>query len=439
MKISIISFTEQGRSLSLALLGKYRRKEFHITETDLPILEESDGLTFALFTKCKRIGAQDVSQDKAWMDAQPCGISSGTAGGEGYGEDAHGTAAEKSYGEDDHGTAAEKSYGETDHVTVQPVRESVSEWAGRQWKEGSGLLFIGAAGIAVRAIAPHITDKLHDVPVLVMDEKGGFVIPLLSGHVGGANALAAFFSALMGAVPVITTATDLNHTFAVDLFAKKNQLHIVNKEGIAAVSSRALAGQTVTVSVETGHLKAAEYAIQSGKALETGGKFRPKQVAFVPYPPTAPVSVVVSSENRTFDTLLLLRPREYILGIGCKKGKTEEELAEFIEEVMAERCLSPDQIAGIASIDVKKEEPGLLAYARKNRLPFKTYSAGELEGIAGQFAESDFVKEQVGVGNVCERAALAACEGMGTIIVPKQAKNGMTLAVAKRAWSVKMP
>ena len=134
------------------------------------------------------------------------------------------------------------------------VQESVSAWAGEQMAAHHALIFIGACGIAVRAIAPWIMDKLHDSPVLVVDEMGKYVIPLLSGHVGGANELAVRLAGALGAVPVITTATDLHDSFAVDIFAKRNDLRICNREGIAKVSAKVLAGEEITMSVQTGHL-----------------------------------------------------------------------------------------------------------------------------------------------------------------------------------------
>ena len=142
--------------------------------------------------------------------------------------------------------------------TVRFVTQSIGEWAKEQFEERNALLFIGACGIAVRAIAPHITDKLHDSPVLVMDEKGEYVIPILSGHVGGANELAVSLAEKIGAKPVITTATDIHNQFAIDLFAKKNGLTIVNKDGIAKVSSKVLSGKRITMAIEHGHLKKKE-------------------------------------------------------------------------------------------------------------------------------------------------------------------------------------
>ena len=199
------------------------------------------------------------------------------------------------------------------------VEESTGQWAGKQMEEGNALLFIGACGIAVRAVAPWIKDKLHDSPVLVMDEMGHFVIPVLSGHMGGANELAERISKVMGAVPVITTATDLNRKFAVDLFAKRNHLAIADREGIAKISSKILAGEKVTVSVEYGHLRSSADV--------------PEELCLREYPPQSPVDILIDAEGQG-ECLIHLFPKEYVIGMGCRKGKEPEEIAEFIR-----RCL----------------------------------------------------------------------------------------------------
>lgn len=306
--------------------------------------------------------------------------------------------------------------------TVRFVTQSIGEWAKEQFEERNALLFIGACGIAVRAIAPHITDKLHDSPVLVMDEKGEYVISILSGHVGGANELAISLAEKTGAKPVITTATDVHNQFAIDLFAKKNGLTIVNKDGIAKVSSKVLSGKRITMAIEHGHL---------GKIGKLPGK-----IELVEYPPLQKVDVVISSENREFYTMLLLVPKEYAVGIGCKKGKEIEKIEDFILRHLQRVGIIPIQVFGMASIDVKRDEPGLLAWSRKEKIPFITYTAEELKSVKGDFHRSEFVKEQVGVDNVCERAAMKMCEPGGKLIYEKHAEDGMTIAIAGREWRV---
>lgn len=309
---------------------------------------------------------------------------------------------------------------ESQYVLI-PVEERIGEWAGKQMKEKNALLFIGACGIAVRAIAPFVTDKLHDSPVLVMDEKGEYVIPLLSGHIGGANELAYRIAEKTGAVPVITTATDINEKFAVDLFAKKNGLRIVNKEGIARVSAKVLAEKEITMSIESGHWN------ESGNI--------PKGIRMISYPPREFVDIIISTSTENFDAAIRLEPREYVVGMGCRKGKKAEKIAAMIAKSLGELGISQDQILAIASIDVKKEEQGLLSWSRENNVPFITYAADELMKVEGDFHSSAFVMERVGVDNVCERAAVKAC-GEGRLILDKHAEDGMTIAVAKREWSV---
>lgn len=305
---------------------------------------------------------------------------------------------------------------------VQFVTQSIGEWAKEQFEEKNALLFIGACGIAVRAIAPYITDKLHDSPVLVIDEKGQYVIPLLSGHVGGANELAVFIAEKIDAKPVITTATDINDKFAIDLFAMKNGFTIVNKDGIAKVSSKILAGKSITMSIENGH-------------LEKGVKL-PKGIELIEYPPLQKVDVVITSEDREFETAILLRPKEYVIGVGCRKGKEADRIENFIMNHLQKTGISLEKVFGMASIDVKKDEPGFLAFSRKNRLHFITYTAEDLLRVEGEFHTSEFVREQVGVDNVCERAALNMCGTEGKLVYEKQAEDGMTIAIAKREWRV---
>ena len=313
------------------------------------------------------------------------------------------------------------------------VEQPLTEWTGEQMKKRRSLLFIGACGIAVRAIAPFLTDKLNDVPVLVMDEQGRFVIPVLAGHVGGANELAVSLAERMGSTPVITTATDLNHCFAVDLFARRNALHIVNKDGIAKVSSRILAGEEVTMAVEEGHFREEEAGIPGEKRLLEEINV-PEGIRLVSTESLADVLVAPASYGQ--GRLLTLRPKEYVIGIGCKRGKAAEQIDHFVHRVLKESGISMEQVAAFASVDRKKDEEGILWMSSHYGIPFVTYSAEELQQVEGTFHASEFVKSQVGVDNVCERAALRFSGPDGILITGKQAEDGITAAVVKRRWSV---
>ena len=379
MKVSIISFTLKGIELSLKIKKAFSGE----AEEDL-----------CLYTKCSH--------------------------------------AEKSLTER---KLTEKNLAEKDLVEsgLSYVEQPLTEWTGEQMKEHRSLLFIGACGIAVRAIAPFLTDKLNDMPVLVMDEQGRFVIPVLAGHVGGANELAVSLAERMGSTPVITTATDLNHCFAVDLFARRNALHIVNKDGIAKVSSRILAGEEVTMAVEEGHLQEGE-AGSPGRGKVPGEINVPEGIRLVST--ESPVDILVAPAFYGKGRLLTLRPKEYVIGIGCKRGKAAEQIDQFVHKVLKESGISMEQVAAFVSIDRKKDEEGILWMSSHYGIPFVTCSAEELQQVEGNFHASEFVKSQVGVDNVCERAALRFSGPDGILITGKQAEDGITVAIAKRRWSV---
>lgn len=295
--------------------------------------------------------------------------------------------------------------------------EGLAEWAGEAMGSGDILLFIGAAGIAVRTIAPYVRDKLKDPAVLVMDERGNYVISLLSGHVGGANAFAALIADVCGALPVITTATDINGAFSADLFAKENHLQIVNRSAIAAVSTKAIEEKPVRLCIEG---------------------FPPQEKPDVALVTHQTYQSATDQEKRAFFTpgTLVLCPKRYALGMGCKKGMPAERLEEVFREILEITGIEEAQIGALCSIDIKSEEPGLLELSAKHRLPFLTFSAEVLRNIPGDYSGSGFVQGQVGVDNVCERSAMAAVGTGGTLILKKQVRSGITAAVAERSGNL---
>ena len=290
-------------------------------------------------------------------------------------------------------------------VIIVPKGTALARTCGDAFENSEALVFIGAAGIAVRAIATFVRDKLKDPPVLVMDENGSFVIPLLSGHVGGANSLALELAEVIGAQPVITTATDVSGAFSVDVFAKENGLRIANREGIAKVSSSALEGKPVTICIKD-------------------------------YPPAEPVDVLIADEEAA-DSLkgtakIVLCPKRYAVGMGCRRGKSFEDLRAFAEKVLRDNGIDLSDAGCIATIDVKKDEEGLKRLSQAWRMPLITFEAGLLAKAEGEFSHSDTVLEKVGVDNVCERAAVLAAGRGSQIRIKKTARDGMTIAVAER-------
>lgn len=340
-------------------------------------------------------------------------------------------------------------------VTVQESRNrkgSLKEWCGQAFAQSQALVFVGAAGIAVRLIADFIKDKYQDPAVLVVDESGRYVIPILSGHVGGGNDWAAFLARKLGAVPVITTATDLQGKFAVDVFAAKNRLFLSDRKLAKEISAAVLRGEKIGFFSE-GQVfgRMPEELIWGRENTQETGK----------YHIYAGIHCGMD-KSRT----LFLYPKVLVLGIGCRKGTSMEEIEAFIQHVFHKEQLSRHSICGAASVDLKQEEQGLLDFCRKWKLPFRTFSPKQLAQVPGIFSESRFVLETVGVGNVCERAAVAygmelmeetygmeltaepgaLRAGLGNkeaehVLLPKlvqrkTAGQGITLAAAEIDWSV---
>ena len=275
------------------------------------------------------------------------------------------------------------------------------------------LIFVGATGIAIRAVAPHVVSKQNDPAVIGMDEAARFVIPLLSGHIGGANALARQLAEALDATPVITTATDVNGRFSVDAWATAHNMAIISMALAKRVSARILTGDI---------------------PFYTDG-MRPEALANGLYwSDSGDLGVCVSVHDiRPFKDTLLLVPAALRLGIGCRRGTAEEAVEAAVRKVLSENRLRFEAVAGAASIDVKADETGLLECCRNHGWPVAFYSAAQLNAVGGSFSKSEFVKNTVGVDNVCERAAAAAGGG---IIVPKTALNGVTVAVAEEKWGI---
>ena len=301
-----------------------------------------------------------------------------------------------------------------------PLKTGLVEWAGEQFEGKDGLVFIGAAGIAGRAIAPFIKSKREDPAVVVVDDKGKYAISLLSGHLGGANELAAKAAKILGGQAVITTATDLQGKFAVDLFAKEKGLFISRTDRIKRVSAAVLKGETVVIASEFPLREALEGSLPEGVVMWTRGR--------------ADIWISVKEEPFKADLIeaIKLVPRALVLGIGCRKGISAEQIKACVTQVFKEQNLSLNALAAFSSIDLKKEEVGICEFAEGKALPFYTYPASLLEAVEGKFGSSEFVKNITGVDNVCERAALACARelGGGSLLVRKRKFEGVALAVA---------
>lgn len=272
---------------------------------------------------------------------------------------------------------------------TEVITESLSVWTGRYFHEVKAMIFIGACGIAVRAIAHHVESKLTDPAVIVIDESGRFVVPVLSGHIGGANELAREIAGMIHAQAVITTATDVNDIPAVDEWAVNHDCMIENPENIKRVSGSLLEGHSVGVAVSD-------------------------SIHHAPFPVT-----------------LWLRPRVLVLGAGCHKGVDVNEFERSAMDFLDGAGVSVLSLKALSSIDIKASEPALIEFAKKHNIQFVTFSADELNSLTGKFSGSDVVRKITGTDCVCERACMLAA-GKGAVLMrSKCVYDNMTFALSR--------
>ncbi|MBN2041893.1 MAG: cobalt-precorrin 5A hydrolase [Spirochaetes bacterium] len=293
------------------------------------------------------------------------------------------------------------------------IKGNFTEHIGSIFNKYDVLVFIMASGIVVRSIAPYIREKTSDPAVLVMDEKGKFVISLLSGHIGGANHMALEISERLGAEPVITTSSDVNGLISVDMIAKQlgcviDDMQrakditslIVNGAKVAIVSDINIALHCLSFFTDNTRNKAEGLIYLTNKTIEFSGK---------PYVQLIPVNIIA--------------------GIGCRKGTQEKLIYELIIDRVNHAGLDLRSIKGFASINIKKNETGLLNAVSSFGKKISFFSADEINKVENRFAVSDFVRENTGAGAVAEPCAFLASDGSGKLLMSKYKENGITIAL----------
>lgn len=299
---------------------------------------------------------------------------------------------------------------------VSSYGNDLNAWTGNVFSQYDGIIFIGACGIAVRSIAPHLKSKTTDPAVVVADEKGQFAISLVSGHIGQANELTLSVAHAIHATPVITTATDVNGLFSIDSWASHHHLFISNMKIAKEISARLLRNEPVGMTADWFVLP------QLPKGFTSD---------------SAPVGAMISvyEDSSPYQQTLHLIPKLVSIGIGCKRGTCADTIESFVLDCLLQEGISLHSIKQVCSIDLKQDEPGLLEFCKRHQLPIRFYSSEQLAAAKGMFSSSAFVKQTTGVDNVCERACVLGSQ-QGALIVPKLSKNGVTFAAALQDWRV---
>lgn len=302
-------------------------------------------------------------------------------------------------------------------------------WA---FKRSAALVFVSATGIAVRAIAPLVKAKHLDPAVVVVDERARFSISLLSGHLGGANRLAADIAGALKAAPVISTATELWGLPSAEDIAGAFSLSVENPGGIKAVNSAILDGRTVYISDrDSARLKALKERF--GK-----GPFRFSRSVPARLKEGEAVILVTSSLEKPAGPLsgrtLILRPREIVAGIGCGKGVAKDEIEKALRGAFKKAGLSPLSLKGFATVELKRGEKGLSALADEMRVRIEFFGSGRLERVKAPSPGSAFVKGVTGTWGVAEPAALLS-SGARELCLRKIRRGRVTVALARAPFT----
>ena len=327
-----------------------------------------------------------------------------------------------------------------DAAGIQDVRtfSRVAQVTEELFPRYDALVCIMAAGIVVRSIAPLVKDKLADPAVVVMDEQAKHVISLLSGHVGGANALTRQLAAALSADPVITTATDVEGIVAPDAVAMKFGWMPWPHGAILNVNRALLGGAIVRYFIDQIPLAQtyAEALKSSGcevLSAEEGNLPRAEDARKV-------VDVILTDTVERFPEHqkcggLFLRPLRLIAGVGCRRGTTMNEILTAIDDAVSRIHVPREAIRTLATTTFKRDEPGLQSTSHAMIIPLLFFDNETLAKVIEAYGlrESPFVKKTIGIGNVSEAAALAAAGPGSRIALGKTKYEKVTVALVWQA------
>ena len=312
-----------------------------------------------------------------------------------------------------------------------PLRERVAALFPRV----GGLVFVLALGATVRLIAPLLADKRSDPAVLVVDEAGRHVIPVVGGHAGGANELAEAVAAALGARPILTTASDGLGLPAIDMVGRVEGWKLdAPREVVTKLSAAVVDGQAVAVYQDAGVSIPVDHLPTDWPRLESLDELAAWR---------GPALVVSDRllDQATFgadEVRVAYRPPTLVLGVGCSLGATANELEALARDALREAGLAADSVALVATIDRRLMEPGVVELAVRFGVPLRGYPAEALAAVREAPSPSVEVARHVGTPGVCEPAAILAGDG-GPLLVPKRKSAMGTVAVARRAPGASAP
>lgn len=277
--------------------------------------------------------------------------------------------------------------------------EDFTKELSKEFKNYKGHIFIMATGIVVRKISTLLESKDKDPAVIVLDEGMNFAIPLLSGHLGGANEFAKLLEKELKVIPILTTSSDVTGKIAVDTLSQKLNSRLDSLESAKKVTALIVDGKEVEILLPK-------------NVTKSDGKD----------------GIIIVSNKENIE-ITKIYPKNLVLGIGCKRGTKREKIESFIEDSFKELNLSLKSIKKIATIDIKKDENGLIELCKKLDLPFEIISREKVKEVENLFEKSEFVEKTIGVGSVSEPCAYLASLKNGRFLLKKSKRDGITLSI----------
>ena len=297
----------------------------------------------------------------------------------------------------------------TDNFKLSCVTEKAIE-------KSNKIIFISSTGIAVRAISPFVEKKDKDPGVVVVDLWAKYAISLLSGHLGGGNELALKAAQILNCELVITTATDGIGILAPDMIAKNNDLIIDDLKIAKYIAALLVDNKNVGLKDDSNNIKAGKGYMELNE-LQNDSVWITDRLNFEN----------ISSLDK--NKILKLIIKDIILGIGCRKDTPYEKINEFVRRSLEEYNFDIRAVSKIVSVDVKKNEQGIIKFAESLKVEFKTFTREEITTVQDKYEKSEFVFKTLGITGVCEPSVDLAG---GNVIISKIKHDGMTLAIGRK-------
>ena len=314
---------------------------------------------------------------------------------------------------------------------VTAIKGKLGERVKQVFSNTDAIVAVMATGITVRTIAPLLKSKMYDPAVVCVDVSGKYVISLLSGHYGGANELTKLVALGLGAIPVITTASDILGKQSIDELARKMHCTIVNPESLVTVNSALVNGKKLAV-VMVGNIRVSldhneDYTIKTAENMEQAIKIANSFDA----------GAIISSEpllkNGLLKHVTFLKPKTIVVGIGSRKDAKTEDIVETVKDALKHVCIPLWRVNRLATVEIKKDSQSMLHAAKSLGLNLEFVSLGELGAFShvDLSVDSKIVKEKIGVGGVCEQAALITAGKNAKLLLKKTKSKTVTVAVAR--------